>query len=215
MLELLEHSVPAITWIDGPLEGTPVLEPLEHSVLEKSSHDRPMEEAPVFEPLEHSVLKKPLDGGSLEGISVVDWFVRLVMETLEHSVLATMSVWEPLEHSNCVVTDHMDIDSLWMAPWDAGGTLGDSWRPSVATWRTVFCSVVRLFRRPAFVDEDCSRLFGSLGRMCVLDVYVGQTEVPTGSLGDDPQMNLPPSLMSPGDGGVLLSLSVPPMGNSS
>ena len=51
--------------------------------------------------------------------------------------------------------------------------------------------------------------------MCVLDVYVGQTEVPTGSLGDDPQMNLPPSLMSPGDGGVLLSLSVPPMGNSS
>ena len=51
--------------------------------------------------------------------------------------------------------------------------------------------------------------------MCVLDVQVGQTEVPSGSLGDDPRMNLPPSLMSPGDGGVLLSLSVPPMGNSS
>ena len=51
--------------------------------------------------------------------------------------------------------------------------------------------------------------------MCVLDVHVGQTEVPTGSPGDDPRMNLPPSLMSPGDGGVLLSLLVPPMGNSS
>ena len=51
--------------------------------------------------------------------------------------------------------------------------------------------------------------------MCVLDVHVRQTEVPTGSLGDDPQMSLPPSLMSPCDGGVLLSLSVPPMGNSS
>ena len=49
----------------------------------------------------------------------------------------------------------------------------------------------------------------------MLDVHVGQTEVPTGSLGDDPQINLPPSLMSPGDGGVLLSLSVPLMGNSS
>ena len=22
-------------------------------------------------------------------------------------------VWEPLEHSNCVVTDHVDIDSFW------------------------------------------------------------------------------------------------------
>ena len=75
-----------------------------------------MEEAPVLEPLEHSVLKKPLDSGSLEGRSVVDWFVRLIMEPLEHSVLATPSVWEPLEHSNCVVTDHVDIDSFWMAP---------------------------------------------------------------------------------------------------
>ena len=53
----------------------------------------------------------------------------------------------------------------------------------------MFRSVVRLSRRPAFVDKDCSRLFGSLGWMCVLDVDVGQTEVPTtGSLGDDPQM---------------------------
>ena len=67
----------------------------------------------------------------------------------------------------------------------------------------------------AFVDEDCSRLFGSPGRICVLDVHVGQTEVLTGSPGDDPRMNLPPSLMSPGDGGVLLSLSIPLMGKSS
>ena len=144
-------------------------------------------------PLEHSVLATTLD-------------VRLLME---------LSVWEPLEHSDCVVTDHVDLDSLWMAPWDAGGTLGDSGRPTVATWRTVFRSVVRLSRRPVFVDKDCSRLFRSLGRMCVLDVNVGQTEVPTGSLGDDPQMDFPRSPMSPGDVGVLLSLSVSPMGNTS
>ena len=81
-----------------------------------------MEEAPVLEPLEHSVLKKPLDGGSLKRRSVVDCFV-LIMEPLEHSVLATTSVWEPLEHSNCVVTDHVDIDSFWIAPWDAGGKM--------------------------------------------------------------------------------------------
>ena len=190
VLEPLEHSVPAITWIDRPMEGTPVLEPLEHSVLEKSSHDEPMEGAPVLELLEQSVMKKLLAGGSLGGILAVDLFVHLVMGPLEHSVLATtldirplmeLSVWEPLEHSDCVVTDHVDLDSLWMAPWDAGGKLGDSCRP------TVFRSVVRLSRQPVFVDKDCSRLFRSLGRMCVLDVHVGWTEVPTGSLGDDPR----------------------------
>ena len=110
-----EETLP-VTPEGGPLEGTPVLEPLEHSVLEKFSHDKPMEEALVLEPLEHSVLGKPLDSGSLEGRSVVDWFVRLIMEPLDHSVLATASVWEPLEHSNCVVTHHVDIDSLWMTP---------------------------------------------------------------------------------------------------
>ena len=103
------------------------------AVIEKSSHEKPIEEAPVLEPLEHSVLKKPLDSGSLEGRSVVDWFVRLIMEPLQYSVLVTTAVWEPLEHSNCVVTDHVDIDSFWMAPWDAGGTLGDCCRPCVTS----------------------------------------------------------------------------------
>ena len=85
------------------------------------SYDEPMEEAPVLEPLEHSVLKKPLVGRSLEGISVVDWFVRLVMGPLEHSVLETTSVWEPLEHSDCVVTDRVDLDSLlWRHGTPAG-----------------------------------------------------------------------------------------------
>ena len=104
-------TVPGVTPDGGPLAGTPVLEPLEHLVLENSSHDKPMEEA-----LKPSVLEKPLDGGSLEGRSVVDWFVQLIMEPLEYSVLVTASVWERLEHSNCVVTDHVDIDSFWMAP---------------------------------------------------------------------------------------------------
>ena len=29
------------------------------------------------------------------------------------------------------MTDHVDIDSFWMAPWDAGGMLGDGCRPRV------------------------------------------------------------------------------------
>ena len=46
----------------------------------------------------------------------------------------------------------------------------------------------------------------------MLDVHVGQTDVPTGSPRNDPRRNLPPSPMSPGDGGVSLSLLVPLMG---
>ena len=158
-------TVPGVTPDGGPLEGMPVLEPLEHSVLEQSSHDKPMEEAPVLEPLEYSVLEKSLDGGSLEGRSVVDWFARLIMEPLEHSVLATAAVWETLEDSNCVVTDHVDIDYFWMAPWDAGGMLGDCCRPYVTSWRTVFRLVVRLSCRPAFVDvRSCSE--ASDGYVC-------------------------------------------------
>ena len=66
-----------------------------------------------------------------------------------------------------------------------------------------------------FVDVDCSRLFRSLGQLCVLDMHGGHMDAPTGRPGDDPRRNLPPSPMSPGDGGVSLSLLVPLMGKSS
>ena len=89
-------------------------------------------------------------------------------------------VLEPLEYLNCFVTDHVDIDSFWMALWDADGTLGYSCRPRVTSWRTVFRSVARLSCRPAFV-EDCSRLFRNLGRMCVLDVHADRWMSPRGA----------------------------------
>ena len=43
-------------------------------------------------------------------------------------------MWEPLEHSDRVVTVHVDLDSLWMAPWDTGDTIGGGCRPGVAIW---------------------------------------------------------------------------------
>ena len=67
-------------------------------------------------------------------------------------------------------------------------------------WRTVFRWMVRMSSWPTVIDEDCSQLFRSLGRMCVLDVHVGQTDVPTESPGDVPRRCLLPSLMSLGDG---------------
>ena len=82
--------------------------------------DGSVEGAPVLELIEHSVLGKPLVDSLQEPMPVI---VRL-----EHAILATVSVWEPLEHLHCVVSDHMDFDSFWLARWDAGGTLGDSCR---------------------------------------------------------------------------------------
>ena len=49
----------------------------------------------------------------------------------------------------------------------------------------------------------------------MLDMHGGHTDVPTRRPGDDPWTNLPLSPMSPGDGGVSLSLLLPLMGRSS
>ena len=49
----------------------------------------------------------------------------------------------------------------------------------------------------------------------MLDMNGGHKDVHTGRPGDDPRINLRPSPMSPGDGGMLLSLLVPLMGKSS
>ena len=51
--------------------------------------------------------------------------------------------------------------------------------------------------------------------MCVLDVHVGQTDVPTGSLEDVPRRSLLSSPMSPGGRELVSSLLVPLMGKSS
>ena len=49
----------------------------------------------------------------------------------------------------------------------------------------------------------------------MLDMHGGHTDAPTRRPGYDPRKNLPLSPMSPGDGGVSLSLLVPLMGKSS
>ena len=154
-----------VTLDGGPMEGAPVLEPLEHSVLEIPLDSIPMEGMSILEPLEHSVLERALDGELMKDWSVLEpiehsvvmvaWTVRpmvgiSVLEPIEHSVpevtlvwgdcsLIEMTVSDPLEHSGLGVTVHVDMDSLWMAPWDAGGTLRSSYRPGMAIWRDVLC----------------------------------------------------------------------------
>ena len=154
-----------VTLDGGPMEGAPVLEPLEHSVLEKTLDGRPMEGMTVLEPLEHLVLEIALDGELIEDLSVLEPLEHSVLEVarngrpmagisvlepLEHSVpevtlvwgdcsLIRMTVSDPLEHSGLSMTVHVDMDSLWMAPWDVGGTFRSSYRPGMAIWRAVLC----------------------------------------------------------------------------
>ena len=85
-------------------------------------NDRPLVEMSVLEPLEHSVPD--------------------VAPVWVDCSLFKMTVSDPLEHSGLAVTVHVVVDSLRLAPWDAGGTLSSSYRPGVAVWRAVLCSVV-------------------------------------------------------------------------
>ena len=147
VLEPIEYSV-----LEKPLDGDPmkemsVFEPLEHSVLLTARNGGPVEGAPVLEPIEHSVLEKPLDGGPLVEMSVLGPLESLVPDVAPvwgDCSLFVMTVSDPLEHSGLDVTVHLDVNSFWVAPWDAGGTLSSNYRPGVAVWRAVLCSVARL-----------------------------------------------------------------------
>ena len=194
VLEPLEHSVLEMALDGGPIEGMPVLEPLEHSVLEMALDGGPIEGMPVLEPLEHSVLEMALDGKLMKEMSVLEPLEHLVLEVarngrpmagtsvlepLEHSVpdvalvwgdcsLIKMTVLDPLEHSGLGVTDDVDLDPLWMAPWDAGVTLGTGSRPGMAILRDALCCVVRFSRMPVLPVTGYLRSFRGLGRTCII-----------------------------------------------
>ena len=111
-----------------------------------------------------------------------------VMKRMEEAFLATASVWEPLAHLHCVVSNAVDFDYFWMAPWDVGGTLGDSCRLCVTFWRTLLRSVIWLSCRPSIVDGHGSRLIRSLGQLIVLNIDMGLTDVL--ALGHNPDMSM-------------------------
>ena len=109
--------------------GVPVLEPLEHLVLGETQDGGPMVGAPVLELIEHLVPEKALDDRPMAGIAVLD--------PLEHSVLG------------------VDMDSLWTAPWDAGGTFRIGSRPEVVI-RRADCGV--LFLQAGVSGSGLSRM---------------------------------------------------------
>ena len=122
-----------------------------------------IEDLSVLEPSEHSVLEEARNGRPMAGISVL----------------------EPSEHSGLGVTVHVDMDSLWMVPWDAGGTFRSSYRSGMAIWRDVLCCVVRLSCMPVLPATGYLRSFKGLEKTCSIDLNAGESTTPVEMLGDD------------------------------
>ena len=126
----------------------------------------------------------------------------LVLEPFEHLILDVALVWgdcslvkitvsDPLEHSGLGETDDVDLDSLWMAPWDACGMLGAGSRPGIAIWRDVLCCIARLSRMLVLPLTGYSRSFRGLGRTCILDLNAGESKAPVRIMGDERQTDFP------------------------
>ena len=168
VLEPLEHSVLEKSPDGGFTEGAPVLEPLEHSVLEKSPDGGFTEGAPVLEPLEHSVLEKSPDGGCTEGAPVLEPLEHLVPEkALDDQPMVGFAARDPLDYS---VFD-VDMISLWMAPWDTGGTFRIGSRPKMAIRRDRLRCVVQYF--------------GGLAWTSVIDLHAGVSTAPVEIMEED------------------------------
>ena len=79
----------------------------------------------------------------------------------------------------------VNMDSLWMAPWDAGGTFRIGSRPEVAICRDRLRCVVQLSCRPAFPAVGYLGCFGGLARTCVIDLYAGVSTTPVEIMVED------------------------------
>ena len=86
--------------------------------------------------------------------------------------MAGIAALDPLEHS---VLDR-NMNSLWMAPWNAGGTFQIGYRLEVAIRRDRLRCVVQYF--------------GGLARTCVIDLYAGIVDHPGRNIGGGRMVDL-------------------------
>ena len=103
---------------------------------------------------------------------------------------------------------HVDLDSLWMAPWDACRTLGTGSRPGIAICRDVLCGIARLSSMPVFPVTGCLRSFRGLGKTWVLDLNTGESKAPVRMLGDEMETVFPRPQFPPCGVRVLPSATV-------
>ena len=120
-----------------------------------------------------------LDGGHLDS--------SVWIKALDDRPMAGITVLEPIEHS---VLD-VDMDSLWMAPWDAGGTFWTGSCLELAIRRDILCCDVQSSCRPVFPAVGYMGYVGGLARTCVIDLYAGGSTNPVEMLVKDDQPDFP------------------------
>ena len=83
------------------------------------------------------------------------------------------------------------MNSLWMAPWDAGGTFRIGSQPEVAIRRDRLRCVVQLSCRPALTAAGYLGYLGGLVRTCVIDLYAVVSTTPVEILVEDKKPDFP------------------------
>ena len=213
--------------------GMTVLEPLENSVLEIAPGDGLRMDSDVqlmrvqsgLGPFEFSVpdvaplwgdclvirmtVSDPLEKSGLGVTGSIDLDCghldsSVWITALDDRPMAGITVLAPIEHS---VLD-VDMDSLWMAPWDAGGTFRNGSRSELAVRRDILCCDVQSSRRPVFPAAGYMGYVGGLPRTCVIDLYAGVSTTPVEMLVKDDQPDFPTLQFPPVGVEVWLSTSV-------
>ena len=116
---------------------------------------------------------------------VMSFLVRPAAVLISHFFLSYDEFGEdessPVVHVCGSLVCHVDLDFLWMVPWDDCRTFETRSHTGISILRSVMCSVARLSRMPVLLDTGCLKSFGELGRECVLDLNAGETYTPVWS----------------------------------
>ena len=208
VLEPLEHSVLEIAPGDGLRIDLFIFDPLKHSVLQEASDVQPMQVQSGLGPLEYSVpdvtpfwgdclvirmtVSDPLEQSGLGVTDSIDLDgghldSSVWITTLDDRPMVGITVLEPIEHS---VLD-VGMDSLWMAPWDAGGTIRIDSRSELAIRRDILCCDVQSSRRPVFPAAGYMGYVGGLARTGVIDLYARVSTTLVEMLVKDDQPDFP------------------------
>ena len=90
-------------------------------------------------------------------------------------MIVVMIVSHQVMGSRVPLTCHVNLDSLWMLPWDVRRNVETGSHAGLWDWRSILCDVARLSRMPEFPDTDCLNCFRNVGKICMLNLNVRGT----------------------------------------
>ena len=81
-------------------------------------------------------------------------------------------LFSPVMGGRVPLNCHVDLESLWMLPWDDRRNVETGSRAGVWDWMSILCNVAQLSRMLEFPDTDCLNCFLNVGKICMLDYNV-------------------------------------------